>query len=234
MRKFLVGGAALALLCAAANAAIINEFVVNHVGTDTNEFLEVYDLPNTDLSALRIIQIEGDGTGTGVIDSIDVVGTTNASGFWVSAYFNNRIENGTISLLLVSGFSGSTGTDLDTNNDGILDSTPWTAILDGVGVNDGGSGDQTYGGATALLPNFDGDPNIPGGASRIPNGTDTNSVSDWKRNDFDGAGLPGFTGTPIAGEAYNTPGTTNSAVPEPASLLLLGLGGLTLLRNRRA
>ena len=38
----------------------------------------------------------------------------------------------------------------------------------------------------------------------------------WVRNDFDLAGIPGFTGTIGLGEAYNTPGTSNQAyVPPP-------------------
>jgi predicted extracellular nuclease len=43
------------------------------------------------------------------------------------------------------------------------------------------------------------------------------------RNDFDGEGLPGFTGTPVYGEAYNTPGAENEIVPEPP--LVLGACG---------
>jgi predicted extracellular nuclease len=39
-------------------------------------------------------------------------------------------------------------------------------------------------------------------------------VADWTVNDFDGEGLPGFTGTPVPGEAYNTPGAINALVPE--------------------
>jgi hypothetical protein len=48
-----------------------------------------------------------------------------------------------------------------------------------------------------------------GGASRLPNGTDTAAAADWTRNDFDGDGLAGFTGTPALLEARNTPGTMN-------------------------
>ena len=64
---------------------------------------------------------------------------------------------------------------------------------------------RTYA-APVLGPGFDGVGTEPGGASRFPYYTDTDSVTDWKRNDFDGDGLPGFTGTLAAGEARNTPG----------------------------
>ncbi|HEY5701447.1 MAG TPA: ExeM/NucH family extracellular endonuclease, partial [Gammaproteobacteria bacterium] len=70
----------------------------------------------------------------------------------------------------------------------------------------------TYG-VPALGPNYDGVSSFaPGGASRIPDGFDTDSATDWVRNDFDLAGIPGFTGTPVVGEAYNTPGAMNAVV----------------------
>src|SRR5690606_30091712 len=55
----------------------------------------------------------------------------------------------------------------------------------------------------------------PGGASRIPDGVDTDTTSDWTRNDFDLAGIEGFTGTLVAGEAVNTPGAPNALTLEP-------------------
>jgi hypothetical protein len=67
----------------------------------------------------------------------------------------NALENGTISLLLVRDFTGALGADLDTDNDGVLDATPWSAVADAVAVFDGGAGDRTYG-APALGPNYDG------------------------------------------------------------------------------
>lgn len=96
------------------------------------------------------------------------------------------------------------GNDIDSNNDGVIDFAPWNSIADSVAVTDGGAGDLTYS-SVVLTPGFDGDPFTPGGASRIPNGTNTGSVSDWARNDFDGEGLPGFVGSPVLPEALNTP-----------------------------
>jgi uncharacterized protein len=189
---------------------VINEFVANHVGTDTNEYIEIKGSPSTDYSAYRLIQIEGDasGTATGTVDSVHVIGTTNATGHWVTPFLGNVLENGTMTLLLVKDFTGGVGNDLDTNDDGTLDVMPWSALADSVAVSDGGAGDRTYS-TTVLLPSGG---NTPGGASRIPDGTDTNTVTDWTTNDFDLAGIPGFPGTPEEGEAFNTPGAPNALV----------------------
>lgn len=205
---------------------VINEFVFNHTGTDTNEYVEIFGDPSTDYSAFTIIQIEGDGIGAGVIDSAFNVGTTDASGFWTTGFLNNVFENGTVTLLLVENFTGSVGADLDPNNDGILDTTPWVGIVDGVAASDGGSGDRTYS-SVVLSPGFDGVSFTPGGASRIPNGTDTDSVADWVRNDFDGVGLPGFSGTPDVGEALNTPGAVNVLItpPPPPVVTIMDIQG---------
>jgi hypothetical protein len=212
---------------------VINEFVANHTGTDTNEYFEVYGDPNTDLSAYTIVEIEGEGTGKGLIDDATfTVGMTDASGYWWTGYQNNVLENGTVTYLLVTGYTGSVGQDIDTDDDGVIDVTFWTAIIDSVGVFDGGAGELVY--SSVVLDGSMPPPDntfAPGGASRIPNGIDTDTVGDWLRNDFDLAGIPGFPGTYEWGEALNTPLAMND-IPEPATLVLLGLGGLALLRRR--
>jgi predicted extracellular nuclease len=93
----------------------------------------------------------------------------------------------------------------------VLDSTPWAQIVDDIAVTDGGSSDRTYAG-TVLDAGFDGGIYTVGGASRIPNGTDTDTVADWVRNDFDGYGFPGFVGSQEIGEAVNTPGAMNEVI----------------------
>ena len=131
-------------------------------------------------------------------------GTANGAGFWSSGSLTPLLESPVFTVLLVSGFTGLVGDDLDSGNDGVLDANPWSSIQDGVAFSDGTAGARTYT-APVLGPGFDGNATAPGGASRFPYYVDTNSVTDWKRNDFDGAGLPGFSGTLVSGEAWNTP-----------------------------
>ena len=221
----LLVAAHLAAAPAAAQPAI-NEVVRDHVGVDTSEFVEIFGDPSTDYSAWSLLEIEGDSAGAGVIDDVWVVGTTDAAGIWFTGYLSSRIENGTVTLLLVEGFSGLAGDDLDTDNDGVLDATPWSTLADDVGLSDAGGGDQVYS-TTVLAPGFDGSPFTPGGASRFPDGADTDTPSDWVRNDFDGEGLPGFTGTPEPGEALNTGGLPNLLVddPPPADVTICEIQG---------
>lgn len=207
---------------------VINEFVANHTGSDTNEFIEIKGDAGVDYSGYSILQIEGDGAGAGTIDSVTAVGTTDANGYWTSAFLNSIIENGTLTLLLVRDFTGTVGMDIDTDNDGVADTTPWEAVFDAVAVSDGTAGDLTYtfGDGPTLGIGYDGQAFSPGGASRIPDGTDTDAAADWVRNDFDGAGLPGFTGTPVAGEALNTPGAPNAlATPAVTSAAIYEIQG---------
>src|SRR5690606_23572536 len=98
----------------------------------------------------------------------------NADGLWVVNLPIDALENGTVSLLLVQNFTGALGNDLDTNDDGVFDVTPWTALVDSIASHDGGANDITYGGVT-LGVSYDGQPFSPGGASRIPNGKDTDT-----------------------------------------------------------
>lgn len=206
----------LCALTMPVSAQVINEFVADHTGVDHFSFVEIAGAPSTSYSSLCLIDILGDTTDgdddPGTIEHVWVPGTTNANGIWVSSYGtangSGDIDNGTHTLLLVSGMSPCVaGADLDTNNDGTLDSTPWTAIVDAIAVNDGGA-DFTY--ATPVLTvMFDGLAFEPGGASRIPNGVDTNTVGDWKRNDYSGQGLPGMSGTIDPGEVANSPGLVN-------------------------
>ncbi|WP_299619842.1 endonuclease/exonuclease/phosphatase family protein [Pelagibius sp.] len=191
-------------------SAVINEFVFNHSGSDNLEFVEIFGDPNTDYSNLWLIQIEGDSNANeGTIDAAIQVGTTDADGFWTTGFLSNVFENGSVSLLLVEDFTGAVGDDLDVNDDGTPESAPWTSVVDSVAVRDSGASDLTYA-ETELAQGFDGNSFTVGGASRIPDGADTDSTADWVRNDFS-TPAPG-TGSPRDGEAVNTPGSSNIQV----------------------
>ena len=208
----LLGTALLCLVAVDARGQVINEFVANHTGSDLYEYVEILGTPSTDYSHLTVVQIAGDvGSDSGVVESVYAVGSTDAAGLWVSGFRMDEVDHDdSFTYLLVDGWSGSVGVDLDVGDDGTLDSTPWTALLDSVGVIDGDGGDFNYLAQTVLEEFFDGEIFSPGGASRLPNGTDTDAVADWVRNDWDGTGLPGLPGNLESFEAVNTPGTLNT------------------------
>ncbi|PIE89260.1 MAG: hypothetical protein CR997_12055 [Acidobacteria bacterium] len=195
---------------------VINEFVANHSGTDYFEFLEVAGLPDTDYAGHWIIEIEGDGLDNPGIATVAVqVGTTDSNGIWRSNYFTNTLGGGTKTYLLVTNWNESLlGEDLDSTDNGSFDTIGWDSILDDIAVSYENTGDQVYS-QVVLVDEFDGKDFPPGGASRIPNGTDTNSTEDWVRNDFYGSGLPDYHGSPGHGEAANTPGFENTMSSPP-------------------
>ncbi len=186
---------------------VINEAVLDMDGIDTAEFIEIKGAASTDYSAYTVVQLDGDEGGEpGKIISIHPVGTTDASGYWQTGPMNNKLQNGTQTLILVKDFTGTVGMDLDTNDDGSFDATPWSAAIDAFAVRDGngttpgGAADIHYSGAAFL--DKGGDSRI-GGASRIPDGTDTDTAADWTWNAFNGTAAD-------SSEANDTPGAPNT------------------------
>lgn len=188
---------------------VINEFVFNHTGSDTDEFIEVLAGSNEDLSAYSLLIVEGDVSAVGTILSVFELGTTTVDGFYTIPFQNNVFQNGSQTILLVTNFNGSVGDNIDLDTDGVIDVTPWETIVDSVAVSDSGDNDLLY--ATVVLTNdFDGGTFTVGGASRIPNGASTSSTANWVRNSFNGAGLPSFPdATAGEGEAINSPNSEN-------------------------
>jgi predicted extracellular nuclease len=162
-------------------AVYINEIQVSTTSTDW-EFFELQGEPGTDLSALTLIGVESDvDASTGTIDRvISLAGQAiPADGFWLgispagaSTYGvtgelsipDNSFENSTATYFLVSGFTGEAGDDLDTDDDGVLDSPPWAEVLDAINIRDAGAGDFDYG-VTSVGP--DGS-YLPSGTYRCP------------------------------------------------------------------
>jgi len=128
----------------AAASVQISEIRTDQPGTDNDEYFELAGLAGTSLADLTYLVI-GDGTGgSGVIEEVtSLTGQTMpASGFFVAAESTfslgtadlvtslNFENSDNVTHLLVSGFTGSDGQDLDTNDDGILDVAPWAQVID--------------------------------------------------------------------------------------------------------
>lgn len=161
MKKAIVCGIAAIALASTAQAVTINEIYISHASTDDQEFVEFCAQPNEDLSAYTFLIIEGDSTSNyGTIDRAWTLGTAGPDGYYVigdNAVANvdqavgasNQIENGTNTFLLVTGFTGAQGDDIDVDGDGVADG-PVGTIVESIGRNDGGP-DFVYYGAP-LMP----------------------------------------------------------------------------------
>jgi cysteine-rich repeat protein len=210
LATFVASGLFAATLAASTtgHAQILSEVVVSHAGADTQEFVEIHGVPETSYADRWVVVLEGDGADNpGSVDAVLQVGTTDVAGLWHSGFLaQDSLEDGTSSLLLVTGFSGAVGNDLDLDDDGVLDALPWGALLDSLAFFHGAAGDRAY--APAVLGSgFDGVALVPGGASRFPFGIDSDAASDWKRGNPDNlAYLQGILGP---GEAWVTPGAVN-------------------------
>ena len=260
---------ALTALCLSTSHAtmMLNEVFVNPPGTDNGlEFVELRSSTGgvEAMTGLTLLVIEGEGAAAGTVDqalSLNAFSTgTNGLFLWRDAAtvmvpapdaatsinvadFSPDIENGTQTYALVSGFSGAVATDYDGDNDGVLDSTPWTSVVDAVGyIDNGGGAEFSYGAGL-------------GGVSFpiAPAGFDTESVlrlrdGQWILADVSGVNGPGpFSFDPTETMAPSgalvdstrfdiqtlTPGSRNPVVPEPTTLALAGLGLLVGAASRR-
>jgi MYXO-CTERM domain-containing protein len=247
--------AALAAFAGVAAAQVrINEIFINSPGTDDGfEFFELRGASALSLNGTFLLAIEGDGAAAGTVDAvIDLTGfSLGSNGLFLQrdsatvlnpapaagttvrvGDFNPDLENGSNTYLLVSSFSGALGADLDTNNDGILDVTPWSSVLDGISLieNDGAA---NFGYAASLgFTNFG--PNAGFNADALVLGVD----NVWYGADVLGAGTGPFSFdtarmAPTVLEGTLTPGSEN-LIPTPGTLALAGIAGLVAARRRRA
>ncbi len=150
-----------AITCAASTSSCesgdvrLNEIRADMTGTDTLEFIELSGTPGVALTGLSIVII-GDGTGgSGVVErvraldgfSIPADGTLlvgnpgvnpdvgNGAGTGGANVNNDWIENSdNITIMLVRGWTGTNPSDLDTNDDGQFDVTPWIEVLDTIAL----------------------------------------------------------------------------------------------------
>jgi len=208
MAAVLLGAAA-----AGAQTVTLSEIRIDQPGTDNDEYFELAGAPGTSLAGLTYLVI-GDGAGaSGTIEAVvDLTGSSiPASGFFVAA--EGTFTLGTADLvtsvnfensdnathLLVDGFTGANGDDLDADDDGVLDVTPWSTELDRIALveeENPPTGTEFHYGPPSVGP--DGT-FVPGHSYSCPAG--------WEIGVFD----------PVGG--VDTPGAANPCVVVATALL---------------
>jgi len=161
MRKMFTVLALLAL-AVPAFALQINEIRIDQAGADDDEYFELAGDPMESLDGLTYLVIGDGASGSGTIEAVISLDgySIQADGFFamgeasftgacgsIDATGNLNFENSdNVTHMLVDGFTGADGDDLDTDDDGTLDATPWASVLQSLSVIESpGSGDHYYG-----------------------------------------------------------------------------------------
>ncbi len=139
--------------------ASISEIRIDQPGTDFDEYFELSGTPGDVLDGLSYLVIGDGSTGSGTVEEwtpLDGV-VIPASGFLLAGdglltlatpdvLVDLNFENSdNVTHLLVRDYTGTASTDLDIDDDGVIDAAPWSEVLDSVGVVASvGSGDLLY------------------------------------------------------------------------------------------
>ncbi|MFG0307287.1 MAG: lamin tail domain-containing protein [Phycisphaerales bacterium JB040] len=210
---------AVAGLAAVANADVtINEILGSTTSTD-DEFIELYNTGGSaiDLTGWSLELWDSDaGSAFGGVDgfgSLSLSGSIAAGGYFLlaNAEFGNNYSATPDQTFANNGIENSSYTVV------LRDAT--SAVIETLFVTDGGAGDAANIAGTTITADSTVGPDgtfLPAGGYRIGDGG-----ANW--------GILEFSTKPAPSA---TPGAAN--IPAPASLALLGLGGLAAGRRRRA
>ena len=182
----------------------INEIRIDHPGADTDEYFELKGAPGASLAGLTYIVI-GDGsnaaTKNGVIECVVPLGAYSLGGDGLlsvsklaTLVFAGSVDVGPVAAInfensdnvthmLVSGFTGALAADLDTNEDGVLDVLPWTAIIDSVALVKPNTGVPAAGDEWWYSPTTVG----PDTSFVVSHAYRCTPTGGWKIGPFDGA-----------------------------------------------
>ncbi len=199
-------------LATAAGAVTINEIRIDQPSNDNDEYFELFGSGGASLSGVTYLVI-GDYS-SGVIEEVTDLSSYSlpGDGYFVAAEGTftlgaadlttdlNFENSDNVTHLLVTGFTGSLGEDLDTDDNGTLDTKPWTSVLDCVALveepNPPSGTEYEY--ATDLgYPAVGPDGSyVPGHVYRFPCGTGS-----WHIGVFDpfegGQDTPGNVNVPV-------------------------------------
>ena len=224
----------LCLISLPVSGVVINEIRIDQPGPDRNEYFELAGHPGESLDGLSYLVIGDSRHGaSGVVEAVVNLDGHEiaADGFFLVAErsfslgfpvdFNTRLNfenNDNVTHLLVSGFSGSSGDDLDVDDDGVLDRSPWGAQLDALAlVASSGGGDRVY--STITIGPFGGA--VPEHVGRVP---DHNGIWQIGAGGL-GADTPGFA---------NAPPRSVEVIAPPVWMLLPGFLVFLLTGARQA
>lgn len=191
----------------------INEIRHNQPGDDF-DFFEIAGAPGESLDGLSFLAVSGEFE-PGQIDSavsldgfeiqddgVFALGQTGLAG--LDAEEDYALFGSPVTYFLVDGFTGAANDDLDTDNDGAFDATPWTAVLDAVTFIDG-----------------DGTPDVNYAEALVDNDGDFTSAHSFRLFDEVGAFQPGLFGD----LSNDTPGAANLSPAIAINELRISSGG---------
>ncbi len=206
-------------------SAFINEVRINKTSTEA-DFFEIQGAAGTSLDSLTYLVLSGEYEPGSVDFAISLAGMSiPADGFFVAGGANTASTYGITpdlsvefdffgspsTHMIVANYTGTDADDYDTNNDGVLDSTPWSYVADSVSLIDGdGNTDYSY---SSVVVGPDGN-FTPAGTYRCddaPAGTFDNNQLDF-------------------GSANGTPGESNAllCLPIPTDLKIHDIQGTGL------
>ncbi|MGF1503479.1 MAG: DUF4214 domain-containing protein [Paracoccaceae bacterium] len=168
---------------------------------DTSNFVELFGTPGESLDGQTLLVVSSEFEPGQIDFAFDLTGGSfDEDGFFLLANPGSGYDfdpgditasfdffGSPVTFFLVEGFTGAAGDDLDTDNDGTPDVTPWTAVLDSVALIDGDdTPDLPY---SELQIGPDGD-FTPAGAKATEDGAGLSEQLAFSDNSGD---TPGFT-----------------------------------------